>query len=70
MMDESTGRTMINRRWGNGVQQAIEAKENLSIAGKKIFASILQNLFLLYKQIAGMTGTAETENNEFDYLLK
>merc|ERR1711933_94270 len=67
MVDESTGRTMIGRRWSDGVQQAIEAKENLSIAvERKVFASIsYQSLFLLYKQIAGMTGTAETENNEF-----
>lgn len=67
MVDEFTGRTMKDRRWSNGLQQAIEAKENLSIKlEKKTLASIsYQNLFLRYKQIAGMTGTAKTEENEF-----
>jgi preprotein translocase subunit SecA len=67
MIDEFTGRVMLGRRWSDGLQQAIEAKENLSIElEKKTLASIsYQSLFLRYKQISGMTGTAKTEKSEF-----
>jgi len=59
---------MAGRRWGNGLHQAVEAKEGLPIQNdNKTLASIsYQNLFLLYKQLSGMTGTAKTEELEFE----
>nr|YP_009654319.1 preprotein-translocase subunit a [Pleurostichidium falkenbergii]QCH39606.1 preprotein-translocase subunit a [Pleurostichidium falkenbergii] len=67
IVDEFTGRIMEGRRWSDGLHQSIEAKESLKIeAENKTLASITyQNLFLLYNRIAGMTGTAKTEENEF-----
>nr|QCI06095.1 Preprotein-translocase subunit a [Dicranema revolutum] len=68
IVDEFTGRIMEGRRWSDGLHQAIETKENLPIqAENQILASITyQNLFLLYNKLSGMTGTAKTEETEFD----
>ena len=68
IVDEFTGRTMTGRRWSDGLHQAVEAKENLPIQDEsKTIASIsYQNLFLLYEQLSGMTGTAKTEEAEFE----
>ena len=67
IVDEFTGRTMVGRRWSDGLHQAIEAKENVQIQDEsQTLASITyQNLFLLYKTLSGMTGTAKTEEGEF-----
>nr|ARW69881.1 preprotein-translocase subunit a [Polysiphonia teges] len=72
IVDEFTGRIMNGRRWSDGLHQAIEAKENVKIeAENKTLASITyQNLFLLYKKISGMTGTAKTEEQEFLNIYK
>ena len=66
IVDEFTGRTMEGRRWGEGLHQAIEAKENVSIKNEnQTLASITyQNYFRLYVKLSGMTGTAETEAAE------
>ncbi len=68
IVDEFTGRIMTGRRWSDGLHQAIESKENLSIQKEnKTLASITyQNLFLLYNKLSGMTGTAKTEETELD----
>nr|AYR06531.1 preprotein translocase subunit SecA [Rhodogorgon sp.] len=68
IIDEFTGRIMHGRRWSDGLHQAIEAKENLIVQEEnQILASITyQNLFLLYKKLSGMTGTAKTEALELD----
>ncbi|MGH8277956.1 MAG: preprotein translocase subunit SecA [Gammaproteobacteria bacterium] len=67
IVDEFTGRTMPGRRWSEGLHQAIEAKEGANIqAENQTLASItFQNYFRLYKKLAGMTGTAATEAQEF-----
>jgi len=67
IVDEHTGRAMEGRRWSDGLHQAVEAKENVRIeAETQTYATItIQNYFRLYKKLAGMTGTAETEANEF-----
>ena len=67
IVDEFTGRIMEGRRWSDGLHQAIEAKENLKIQDEtQTLASItFQNLFRLYPKLAGMTGTAMTEEAEF-----
>ncbi|WGS66156.1 preprotein translocase subunit SecA [Enterobacteriaceae bacterium ET-AT1-13] len=67
IVDEHTGRIMNNRRWSDGLHQAIEAKENVPINNEnQILSTItLQKYFLLYKKISGMTGTAYSEFNEF-----
>ena len=74
IVDEFTGRTMIGRRWSDGLHQAVEAKERLPIKDEsQTLASITyQNLFLLYDKLSGMTGTAKTEELEFEkiYNLK
>nr|YP_009392002.1 preprotein-translocase subunit a [Periphykon beckeri]ARW60350.1 preprotein-translocase subunit a [Periphykon beckeri] len=72
IVDEFTGRIMEGRRWSDGIHQSIEAKENIKIeAENKTLASITyQNLFLLYNKLAGMTGTAKTEENEFLNIYK
>ena len=66
IVDEFTGRTMEGRRWSEGLHQAIEAKENVSIKQEnQTLASITyQNYFRLYSKLSGMTGTAETEATE------
>ncbi len=68
IIDENTGRAMPGRRWSDGLHQAIEAKENLKVEGEtKTYATItLQNYFRMYKKLSGMTGTAETEAQEFN----
>ncbi|RYD23310.1 MAG: preprotein translocase subunit SecA [Verrucomicrobiaceae bacterium] len=67
IIDESTGREMAGRRWSDGLHQAVEAKEKVSIEKEShTFATItIQNYFRLYEKLAGMTGTAETEAAEF-----
>jgi preprotein translocase subunit SecA len=67
IVDEFTGRLMPGRRYSDGLHQALEAKENVEIeAGTQTFATItLQNYFRKYERIAGMTGTAATEEAEF-----
>jgi preprotein translocase subunit SecA len=74
IVDEFTGRTMVGRRWSDGLHQAVEAKENVPIQDEsQTLASIsYQNLFLLYEKLSGMTGTAKTEEAEFEniYNLK
>ncbi len=66
IVDEFTGRTMDGRRWSEGLHQAVEAKENVSIQNEsQTLASItFQNYFRLYKKLSGMTGTADTEAEE------
>ncbi|MFP4059261.1 MAG: preprotein translocase subunit SecA, partial [Bacteroidales bacterium] len=66
IVDEQTGRIMEGRRYSDGLHQAIEAKENVKVeAATQTFATItLQNYFRMYKKLAGMTGTAETEAGE------
>jgi len=68
IVDEFTGRIMPGRRWSDGLHQAVEAKENVTIQKEnQTLASITyQNFFLLYKKLSGMTGTALTEITEFD----
>ncbi len=67
IVDEFTGRLMPGRRWSDGLHQAVEAKENVKIEREnQTLATItFQNYFRLYKKLAGMTGTAETEAAEF-----
>ena len=67
IVDEFTGRLMPGRRWSDGLHQAVEAKEGVKIANEnQTLASItFQNLFRMYKKLAGMTGTADTEAAEF-----
>ncbi len=67
IIDEFTGRIMYGRRYNNGLHQAIEAKENVKIADEsRTLATItFQNYFRMYQKLAGMTGTAKTEENEF-----
>lgn len=68
IVDEFTGRKMIGRRYSNGLHQAIEAKENVKVRSEdKTLATItFQNFFRLYGKLSGMTGTAKTEENEFN----
>ena len=72
IVDEFTGRVMPGRRWSDGLHQAIEAKEGLEIQPEtQTLASITyQNFFLLYPRLAGMTGTAKTEEVEFEKTYK
>ena len=67
IVDEFTGRQMAGRRWSDGLHQAVEAKEGVEIKGEtQTLATItIQNYFRMYDKLAGMTGTAETEENEF-----
>jgi len=67
IVDEFTGRLMHGRQWSDGLHQAVEAKENVTVKEEsQTLATItLQNFFKLYDQIAGMTGTAATESEEF-----
>ncbi|MBI2440773.1 MAG: preprotein translocase subunit SecA [Lentisphaerae bacterium] len=67
IVDEFTGRILPGRRWSDGLHQAVEAKEGVAIEREtQTLATItIQNYFRLYKKLAGMTGTAETEANEF-----
>lgn len=72
IVDEFTGRILPGRRWSDGLHQAIEAKEGVKIEREtQTLATItIQNYFRLYKKLAGMTGTAETEANEFRDIYK
>ncbi|HMU38348.1 MAG TPA: preprotein translocase subunit SecA [Pseudomonadota bacterium] len=72
IIDEFTGRLMPGRRWSDGLHQAIEAKEEVQIEEEtQTLATIsFQNLFRLYKKLAGMTGTADTEAEEFHKIYK
>ncbi|HET8655552.1 MAG TPA: preprotein translocase subunit SecA, partial [Longimicrobiaceae bacterium] len=67
IVDEFTGRMMAGRRWSDGLHQAVEAKEGVTVKGEtQTLATItIQNYFRMYDKIAGMTGTAETEEAEF-----
>jgi preprotein translocase subunit SecA len=67
IVDEFTGRLMEGRRWSDGLHQAVEAKEQVQVQNEtQTFASItFQNYFRMYKKLAGMTGTADTEAAEF-----
>ncbi|BBL33939.1 protein translocase subunit SecA [Nitrosomonas stercoris] len=70
IVDEFTGRLMPGRRWSEGLHQAVEAKENVSIQKEnQTLASItFQNYFRMYEKLAGMTGTADTEAFEFEQI--
>ena len=72
IVDENTGRLMTGRRWSDGLHQAVEAKEGVEIEREtQTLATItIQNYFRLYKKLAGMTGTAETEASEFYDIYK
>src|SRR5213075_2911525 len=72
IVDEFTGRTMPGRRWSEGLHQAVEAKEGVTVKGEtQTLATItIQNYFRMYEKLAGMTGTAETEENEFFEIYK
>ncbi len=67
IVDEFTGRKMEGRRWSEGLHQAVEAKEDLKIQDENITVATvtIQNYFRMYEKLAGMTGTALTEANEF-----
>ena len=67
IIDEHTGRAMVGRRWSEGIHQAVEAKEGLSIRQETqtMASTTFQNYFRLYPHLAGMTGTANTEAFEF-----
>jgi len=67
IVDEFTGRILPGRRWSDGLHQAVEAKESVAVRGEtQTMATItIQNYFRMYEKLAGMTGTAETEENEF-----
>ncbi len=68
IVDEFTGRTMAGRRWSDGLHQAIEAKEGVKVQQENITMATItfQNFFRLYAKLSGMTGTALTEQEEFD----
>ena len=72
IVDEFTGRQMAGRRWSDGLHQAVEAKEGVEIRGEtQTLATItIQNYFRMYDKLSGMTGTAETEENEFHQIYK
>ena len=72
IVDEFTGRTMHGRRWSEGLHQAVEAKEGVQVKGEtQTLATItIQNYFRMYEKLAGMTGTAETEETEFFEIYK
>ena len=72
IVDENTGRLMSGRRWSEGLHQAVEAKEGVEVEREtQTYATItIQNYFRLYHKLSGMTGTAETEANEFFDIYK
>ena len=72
IVDEFTGRLMYGRRYSDGLHQSIEAKENVKVQGEsKTLATItFQNYFRMYDKLAGMTGTAKTEEDEFNKIYK
>ena len=72
IIDEFTGRMMPGRRWSDGLHQAVEAKESVKVEreNQTLATVTFQNYFRMYKKLAGMTGTAETEAAEFDKIYK
>ncbi len=72
IVDEFTGRLMPGRRWSEGLHQAVEAKEGVKVEAENVtYATItIQNYFRMYEKLAGMTGTALTEAEEFDKIYK
>src|SRR2546428_6013656 len=72
IVDEFTGRLMPGRRWSDGLHQAVEAKEGVTVREEtQTLATItIQNYFRMYEKLAGMTGTAETEETEFHEIYK
>jgi preprotein translocase subunit SecA len=72
IVDENTGRVMSGRRWSDGLHQAVEAKEGVTIEREtRTYATItIQNYFRMYDKLAGMTGTAETEATEFSDIYR
>jgi len=72
IVDEGTGRLMPGRRWSDGLHQAVEAKENVKVEPENVtYATVtLQNYYRMYKKLAGMTGTALTEAEEFSKIYK
>ncbi len=72
IVDEFTGRMMPGRRWSDGLHQAIEAKEGVTVAGEnQTLATVtFQNFFRMYEKLGGMTGTADTEAAEFNDIYK
>ena len=72
IIDEFTGRLMPGRRWSDGLHQAVEAKEGARVQAENVtYATItIQNYFRMYGKLAGMTGTAVTEAEEFDKIYK
>src|SRR4051812_15568093 len=72
IVDEHTGRTMPGRRWSDGLHQAIEAKEGVTVEeeNQTLATVTFQNYFRMYKKLAGMTGTADTEAAEFHQIYK
>src|SRR2546425_9876954 len=72
IVDEFTGRLMHGRRWSDGLHQAVEAKEGVAVREEnQTLATItIQNYFRMYQKLAGMTGTAETEDTEFHQIYK
>jgi preprotein translocase subunit SecA len=72
IVDEFTGRLMPGRRWSDGLHQAVEAKEGLRVQPENVtYATVtIQNYFRMYEKLAGMTGTALTEAEEFDKIYK
>jgi len=72
IIDEFTGRVLPGRRWSDGLHQAVEAKEHVAIQDENLTLATIsfQNLFRLYKKLAGMTGTADTEATEFHKIYK
>ncbi len=72
IIDEFTGRVLPGRRWSDGLHQAVEAKERVSIQSENLTLATIsfQNLFRLYRKLSGMTGTADTEAAEFHDIYK
>ncbi len=72
IVDEFTGRLMPGRRWSDGLHQAVEAKEGVRVQAENVtYATItIQNYFRMYEKLSGMSGTAETESEEFDKIYK
>jgi len=72
IVDEFTGRLMPGRRWSDGLHQAVEAKEGVKVESENVtYATVtIQNYFRMYERLAGMTGTALTEAEEFDKIYK
>jgi preprotein translocase subunit SecA len=72
IVDENTGRVMPGRRWSDGLHQAVEAKEDVTIEREtRTYATVtIQNYFRMYEKLAGMTGTAETEAAEFQDIYR